>query len=298
MQEDKELKKSLFAGFQEVEIADPELDLTFPMYVMYPACTPEKTERLGPYTLSVSRNAAQQKGLFPLILISHGTGGSPLVYRTLARHLARSGFVVGMPEHPFNNRNNNSLEGTAENLTYRPRHLRMAADWFFDSEFGRILKRDAVSVIGHFMGGYTALAAAGGIPSSFPYESKDGQAHPIPVAPDSRIKSLVLLAPASVWFKGDKALNALDIPIQMLTGEKDPYTPNFHAQIILSGIPDQKKIQHRVVENGGHFSFLSPFPEAMAHPSFPPSQDPSGFSRESFQYELNEEVTDFLLRHT
>ena len=78
-----------------------------------------------------------------MILISHGSGGSHLVYRTLAHHLARNGFIVGMPEHPFNNRNNNTLEGTVENLINRPRHIRTAIDWFFDSwKFARSLKPD------------------------------------------------------------------------------------------------------------------------------------------------------------
>lgn len=191
------------------------------------------------------------------------------------------------------------MEGTVENLTHRPRHIRMAADWFFNSkDFAGVLKPDAVSLIGHSMGGYTALAAAGGVPTSFPYESTDGQSQLIQVTPDPRIKSLVLLAPASVWFKADGALNAVDIPILMLVGEKDQYTPSFHAQIILNGIPDHEKVLHRIVENAGHFSFLSPFPEAMSNPSFPPSQDPLGFNRESFQHELNEEITDFLLRNT
>lgn len=289
----------MFAGYQKVELVDDQMGITFPMIVMYPSCTPERTEKLGPYYIDVSINATPKEGVFPLVLISHGTGGTPLVYRTLARHLARNGFIVGMPEHPFNNLNNNSWEGTVENLTNRPRHIRMSIDWFLNSKyFARFLKPDVVALIGHSMGGYTALAAAGGVPTSFPHESPDGQPHLIHVTPDPRIKALVLLAPASVWFKDDDALNAVDIPILMLVGEKDQYTPYFHAQLILNGVPDKKKVQHRVVANAGHFSFLSPFPESMKNVSFPPSQDPPGFNRERFQHELNTEITEFLLRHT
>lgn len=299
MQKEKETNRGLFAGYQKVELVYDQMDITFPMIVMYPTCTPEKTERLGPYDFDIARHAIPQKGIFPLLLISHGSGSSPLAYRTLARHLARNGFIVGMPEHPFNNRNNNTMEKTTENLIHRPRHIRKAIDWFFNSmDFAGILKPGVVSLIGHSMGGYTALAAAGGVATSFSYESKDGQSNIIHVTPDSRIKSLVLLAPASVWFKADGALNGVNIPILMIVGEKDQYTPDFHAQIILNGILDHEKVQYRIVENGGHFSFLSPFPEAMTNASFPPSQDPPDFNRENFQHELNEEVTDFLLRNT
>ncbi|CAH8246437.1 alpha/beta hydrolase [Paenibacillus melissococcoides] len=90
-------------------------------------------------------------------------------------------------------------------------------------------------------------------------------------------------------------MNAVDIPIFMLVGEKDQYTPSFHAQSILNGIPDHEKVQHRIVEIAGHFSFLSPFPEAMTNASFPPSPDPLGFNRESFQHERNEEITRFFV---
>lgn len=299
MQNKKEMNRGMFAGYQEVELVYDQMDIAFPMIVMYPTCTPEKTERLGPYYLDISRNATAQKGTFPLVLISHGSGSSPLAYRTLARHLARNGFIVGMPEHPFNNRNNNTMERTVENLIHRPRHIRTAIDWFFNSvDFAEILKPDAVSIIGHSMGGYTALAAAGGIPTSFPYESKDGQAHLIHATSDSRIKSLVLLAPASVWFKADGALNAVNIPILMFAGEKDEHTLSFHAQIILEGVSDKMSIQYRVIKNAGHFSFLSSFPNSMINVKFPPSQDPDGFNRESFHKELNAEVLDFLLHNT
>jgi predicted dienelactone hydrolase len=289
-----------FVGYYVVELVDEHSSVTFPMAVMYPTFSPGKTERFGPYSLNVAIDAAPKEGVFPLILVSHGSGGLHLGYRTLAHHLACNGFVVGMPEHPFNNRNNNTLEGTVENLTNRPRHIWTAINWFFDSKkFARFLKPDDVSIIGHSIGGYTALAVAGGVPTSFPHESSDRLSRQISVTPDCRVKALVLLAPASVWFKDVGALSGVKVPILMLVGEKDEYTPyGYHAQIILDGVPDNAKIQYRIVENAGHFSFLSQFPESMTNAAFPPSQDPFGFDRENFQHELNAEVLDFLLRKT
>ena len=220
--------KNGYAGCREVKIDDASLGITFPMTVMYPVDNPEQIERLGPYQLELAREAEPSGGRFPLVIISHGTGGSPLVYRTLAQHLARNGFIVGMPEHPYNNRNDNSLEGTVQNLAYRPRHLRMATDWFFENKmFKEKLMPNAVSIIGHSLGGYTALAAAGGVPTSFPHETSDGKPQLIEVTQDHRIKSLVLLAPASVWFRAEGALRAVNLPILMLDAEKDPYTPPF-----------------------------------------------------------------------
>jgi predicted dienelactone hydrolase len=293
-----------FAGSMTAQLVDDASGTRFPMLVMYPTSAPEKTERLGPYSLALSAGAAPKEGAYPLVLISHGTGGSHLAYRTLARHLARNGFVVGIPEHPFNNRNDNTLEGTALNLANRPRHLRTAIDWFHGSaEFSGLLAPDAVSIIGHSMGGYTALAVAGGEPTSFPNESPDGEARQVEVTPDPRIKALVLLAPAAAWFRARDALRAVDVPILLLACEKDEVMPAFapqsrysyHAWLVLEGVADPAKITHRIVDNAGHFAFLSPFPAAMRNPMFPPSQDPPGFDREQFQLELQAEVLEFLL---
>jgi len=113
----------LFVGYSTAEVADPALKLTFPLLLLYPTSTPGRAERLGPYELVVACEAPVAAGRFGVVLISHGSGGSPLVYRTLAHYLASQGFIVGLPEHPFNNRHNNAWAGTIQNLEGRPRHL-------------------------------------------------------------------------------------------------------------------------------------------------------------------------------
>ena len=288
-----------FAGYCTVELVDDSSGMVLPMAIMYPTSAAEKTESVGPYRLNVSTHAAPKNGAFPLVLISHGSGVSHMAHCTLSRHLARNGFIVGMPEHPFNNDRDNRLQGTTENLIYRPRHLRAAADWFFDSAFAACLRPDAVSIIGHSLGGYTALALAGGVPTSLLHEAEDGLPRRIQFAPDHRIKALVLLAPATVWFTSAGALSEVKVPILMLAAEKDEYTPlALHAKLVMDGVPDQTKVQQRIVENAGHFSFLSPFPEPMTSAESALSQDPAGFDRKRFHDELNAEVLAFLSRQT
>jgi len=306
-------KMKNFVGYRTVDLWDEKRSVKFPMKILYPTKTPEKTEKFGSYDLSVSMDAVVSEGVYHLVLISHGTGGTPMAYRTLAHYLASHGYIVGLPEHPFNNRNDNSLEGTVRNLIDRPRHIQLVIDWFFDGgKFKKYCQPDAVALIGHSIGGYTALAVAGGMPSSLPSESTDGQQHLIPVVPDKRIKALVLLAPAAIWFQADGALSKVNCPILMLVGEKDEFTGpacpilmrsegkdncatiGYHAHLIMEGVSEDIDIQHRVVKNAGHFSFLSPFPDSMKNAKFPPSQDPPGFDRGSFQNELNAEVLNFL----
>jgi predicted dienelactone hydrolase len=278
-------------------VPDPQAGDPIPTLVVFPADAPEQPESLGPYTLSAARNAEIAPGPFPLVLVSHGTGGSPLVYRDLARHLARHGFLVALPEHPRNNRSNNELANTAAILANRPRHIRRVMDWLFaHPQFGPHLVPDAAAIIGHSLGGYTALAATGAIPTAYPHETPDGQSCRVDVASDARVKALVLLAPATAWFTAADALSAVRVPILMLTGEKDVHTPQWHAAIVKQGVPDPALVEHKTIPNAGHFSFLSPFPPAMIYAAFPPSQDPEGFDRPRFHIELNADVIAFLQR--
>jgi predicted dienelactone hydrolase len=282
------------AGLRNVRIAHG--DGNFPALMFFPATGEETATVVGPFSLTVA-SSGLAPGTFPLVVISHGTGSSPLLFRDLGAHLARQGFVVVIPEHPGNNRNDNSLAGTEANLVNRPRHIRSAIDWAFATpEIGRHLRPDAAALIGHSQGGYTALANAGGRPNALPNETKDGQIRAVPVEADPRVKALVLLAPATPWYMHEGSLDAVKVPILMLTGEKDEHAPPAFGEIVLTRMPDKSRIEHHIVPHAGHFSFLSPYPEAMTKPAFPPSQDPKDFDRRQFNPILSEQVASFLRR--
>jgi predicted dienelactone hydrolase len=212
--------------------------------------------------------------------------------------LVRAGFVVAMIEHTGNCRNDNALENTNANLENRPRHLHLAIDAVFSDEIvAPHVSKNGVAVIGHSMGGFTALALAGGEPTAFPNETPDGQSRTINVTHDDRVKALVLLAPAAAWYREEGSLAKVHAPILMLTGEKDLFTPPFHSEWIKNRVADRTKIDHRVVPNAGHFAFMSPFPIAMIRPDFPPSQDPGGFDRAAYQPILYADIERFLRAH-
>ncbi len=207
--------------------------------------------------------------------ISHGKSGTPWSHRGLGAHLARAGFAVVLIEHPGNSRADNSLDGTPANLANRPRHVRFALDAAFaDAALGPHLAPGRAAVIGHSMGGYTALAVAGGRPMALPHETGQGVAQPVPVEPDARVRALILFAPALPWFMGPGALAEVRVPLLVRCGERDEYIPPFVIERILSGLPAGARMDYQVVPGAGHFSFNSPSPPALAGPNFPPSQDP------------------------
>lgn len=288
-------------GCRIVELVDHVQPARIALWVLYPARAPEHAERVGPYSLPVAIDAAVAGERLPLVVISHGNGGSPWIYRDLAAHLVRAGFVLALFEHPGDNRSDRSLSGTAANLVNRPRHVKLVIDAVLaDAHLGKHVAATAIGAIGHSIGAYTVLALAGGNPSAFPYESPDGQPHSLTVVHDSRVRALVLLTPATPWFTRDGALRAVDLPIWMLTGALDEHAPAFMAEIVKHGVRDPARVEHRVIANAGHFSFVSPFPAEMVKPEFPPSQDPEGFDRVAFQPVLHEGVLAFLdrtLRH-
>jgi len=278
--------RDFFVGSRQLIVRDEMKNISFPVLVQYPTNEESRPIAFGPYVMNVSPDAEIIEEQFPLVIISHGNGGSNLLYRTISTHLANNGYIVAMLEHYGNNRNNNTLESTTENLVNRPRHVSLTIDFLLsDNSFSRNIAQKKIAVIGHSMGGYTALALAGGVP-----RTREGLV--VEVASDSRIKAIVLLAPGTGWFMN--SLNRVTLPILMLTAEHDPVTPKWNGEIVLNYITDKSKLTFKEIENAGHFSFLSPFPATMKNPNFLPSTDPMGFDREKFHEQLPIDILDFL----
>lgn len=66
------------------------------------------------------------------------------------------------------------------------------------------------------------------------------------------------------------------------------------TDLVVKRVPDSSKVTHRLIENAGHLSFLTPYPEHMRNPNFPPSWDPDGFDRDAFHEELPQMILGFL----
>lgn len=284
------------AGWREVMAADEVEGIAFPVITCYPTHAPERLRSLGPYSISAAWDAAPAGARLPLAMLSHGSGSSPLANRDLALALARAGFVVGLPLHPGDNRDDRSLQHTTQNLQQRPRHLQAAIDAVLgDPALFPGGRPAGVALVGHSLGAYTALALAGGNPRTLPQVWPDGPTEAVPVTHDSRVSALVLLAPAVAWFHAPGALADVHLPVLMLAGEQDAVTPaQHHADLVARQLPRPDLLDYRTVAGAGHFSFLSVFPPAMQPPHFAPAQDPPGFDRAAFQAQLAEETVRFL----
>src|SRR3546814_16923474 len=72
-----------------------------PGFVFYPSTEAgEGTTAIGPYDVAAAFGVPEQPGAKPLVVISHGHGGSNLGLHDLAANLARTVFIVATIEHP------------------------------------------------------------------------------------------------------------------------------------------------------------------------------------------------------
>jgi len=110
----------------------------------------------------------------PLVVISHGIGSDRMTFAYLAEHLASHGFAVLVPEHAGSNAKHLQalLRGSENEIAKpsefddRPLDIRFWLDYLekkvASSEvWAQAIDPDAVIVIGHSFGAYTALALAG-----------------------------------------------------------------------------------------------------------------------------------------
>jgi predicted dienelactone hydrolase len=282
-------------GCVGLSVRDREQGVSLPVSVLFPTDAPSTPRAFGQYIIDVASDAPVIGRQLPLVVISHGNGGSPWAHRGTALHLVRHGMVVALVEHLGNSRSDSTLSGSTEMLQHRPRHLRLALDAVLAApDLCDSIDASRIAAIGHSIGAYTALASAGGRPMTQLHDRPSGPPRPLAVTTDERLRALVLLAPAAGWFAHAGALEKVRAPMLIMTGASDQVTPPLHAAIVMRGVPKTVHVTHHVVANAGHFAFQTPFPACMTTPDFAPSQDPPGFDRAAFHTRMNDAILTFL----
>ncbi len=248
----------------------------------YPTDTPSQATTLGPHVQDVAMGAPASAGPFPLIVISHGTGGMNMNHHELATALARSGFVVAALTHPGDNYKDRSLVGKVDYFSERPRQVsRMLDALLADAMWKPLIDSNRIGFLGHSAGGFTGEALIGATPSiantlrhcAANYDedlwfckvsgSKEKaienarNADYVPAVPssaDPRIKVAVLVAPLGQFFP-EASLKAIKVPVRVyVAGRDDVLVPKFHAAYVARTIPGAETI---TIENGGHFMMVS-----------------------------------------
>ncbi len=279
----------------------------------YPTMEKAEDTMFGPYKIRAARDAKIKDGVYKLIVISHGSGGSHLGHRDTAIYLAERGYLVAAVLHPENNFLDNSADRRERNWKNRPGHISKALDYILnESGFKDNIDKKSIAIIGYSAGGYTALALAGGIPDIANIRNHCAKVNDdqgfcrghgflftifgskkpniIENTYDSKIKAVVLLAPLGVLFKDRQSLSKVTVPVRIYRAEKDDVLRfPYHAESIRQNL--SIKPEYVVVRNACHYSFLAPFPENADL-----AKDPPGFDRVKFHSVMNREIFEFLSR--
>lgn len=294
----------------ESAVAPDADDQPLPLRIWYPA-----------QPAAAAGSAAQT---LPLIVISHGTGGSAMGHEDTARALARAGFVVVAVQHTGDNYRDHSYVRQGMHLTGRPRHVVRTIDYMLSSWHGRtLIDAQRVGLFGFSAGGFTTLVLAGGLPDLartalhcrdqpaawdcdfLRRNGVDPQAikpRPIVWQRDSRIRAAVVAAPAVSYSFDRERLQLAQIPFQLWVGGDDQVVGPGAAEVrdMLPAPPDFHRVDH-----AGHFAFMVPCDWRLRATikvmhwfgTDDVCTDPAGFDRAAFHTQFNAAVVAFFRAH-
>ena len=171
-------------GFREIDLPDPAGDRPLHVGVWYPTVDDSPTTTVGEnrvfYGVSAIKNAKPaDDDAHPLVVLSHGYGGSWRNLSWLAGELVAQGYVVAAPDHPGTTTFNRQPSEAAK-LWERPHDLSRVIDALSGSAMpaGKI-DSSRIAAIGHSLGGWTVAALAGARFDADRF-SADCDAHPNP----------------------------------------------------------------------------------------------------------------------
>lgn len=272
--------------------------------VWSPCAAPASDIVLAPLVLQGVRDCPVAGERLPLVVMSHGTGGSALGHHDTAAALADAGFVVAAVSHPGDNFRDLSRQAHLSAFATRPVDMRRLIDHMLGRWSGHaVLDPQRIGIFGFSRGGYTALALIGaqpdwtlrrdlcpaGSPLPLCQEIARGEFPPPPV-PDARIRAAVVVDPLSMFTTG--GLRNVRVPVQLWASEfgGDGVTPPSVAAV-RDGLPTPP--QWQVVEGAAHFAFLAPCSAALTRMAPEICKDGPGFDRTAFHQQFNAAVVAF-----
>lgn len=236
---------------------DPSVPGNQPVREQFFSFFDDQRNRQLPVDLYWSSTSSQA----PLIVIAPGFEANRKFLTYLARHLASHGFTVAAIEHPFVTRggalpalNPDRLVPGTEFID-RPKDVSFLLDRFAElnqqpGELQGKLNTQKVSMIGHSLGGYEALALAGaelridelrdfcrtsGLLERVPADWLQCAAAELPQnrisVRDPRIVQAIALNPAIGQIFGKEGLKSVATPTMILTSTDDRLAPAFTQQL-------------------------------------------------------------------
>ncbi|RKH43737.1 alpha/beta hydrolase family protein [Corallococcus sicarius] len=272
-------------GFtQSLTFEDPVRRRTLKPLIWYPVApgTPmdnrAPSEVFKPFFAAKDAPLSDARARWPLVLLSHGSGGSGIDLSWFGAHLAAHGFIVLSVNHPGNTFQDTSPLGFAR-AWERPKDFTVILDHLLkDPTWGPRVDAERIGASGHSMGGYTAMALVGlrlnlewiekrcttpGTREEIGCESlRDVDYRRIDFKEsrasyrDPRVKAAFAMAPGMA--ASFEAQDTADIqqPVELILAKGDELMPHEQHGLQLSGRMPPETTTTVVLEEAGHFTFL------------------------------------------
>lgn len=278
---------------------------------MWSPCTAPAGElKLGPFVVAAVRDCPIAGQNLPLVVVSHGYGGTYLSHQDTAQTLADAGFVVVAVNHPGDMATNEAKAGDFSALISRPSDIKRLIDFMLgpSPDSARIDAR-RIGFFGFSRGGYTGLVLGGATPdfrelrrpcqdpTGATCERVDSEGLLTEKLPhDPRIRAIVAADPLSTVFPTKDSVKAVAVPVQLWASQHggDGVSPE-SVPVVARNLPVKPDLH--VVPDAGHFAFLTPCPAELAKSLPELCTDGPGFDRVAFHKELNQTVLAFFRKH-
>ncbi|RKH51173.1 alpha/beta hydrolase family protein [Corallococcus llansteffanensis] len=269
---------------QSLTFEDPVRHRTLKPLVWYPVApgTPmdnrAPSEVFKPFFGAKDAPLSDARARWPLVLLSHGSGGSGIDLSWFGAHLAAHGFIVVSVNHPGNTYQDTSPMGFAR-AWERPKDFTVILDHLLkDPTWGPRVDPERVGASGYSMGGYTALALVGlrlnlewiekrcttpGTREEIGCESlRDVDYRRIDFKEsrasyrDPRVRSALAMAPGMA--ASFEAQDTADIhqEVGLILAKGDELMPHEQHGLHLSGLLPPATTRTVVLDDAGHFTFL------------------------------------------
>jgi predicted dienelactone hydrolase len=306
------------AGFQYGTAPDPD-GQPIQLAIWYPSEGKSTTQPIGLFTQDVAFYGPVRGAALPLIVISHGTGGSAADHYDTALALAEAGFVVVAFNHTGDYYKDRADSFTQRNFANRSRHVSRVIDFMLKDGGGHDhLNPAEIGIFGHSAGGATAVIAIGGTPN-FDHGAKFCDDHPdswdcqqlkqriattnsVPASDDPpkplvwthdpHLKAAVVAAPAIGYDFAKDDLSDVTASVQLWRAEDDKITPNeWNGDIVRDALPEPP--DDHLVPKAGHFDFIASCSDALGKVAPEICTSEAGFDRTAFHQDMNKAIVAF-----
>ncbi|MGY3441243.1 alpha/beta hydrolase family protein [Bradyrhizobium sp. USDA 4473] len=254
-------------------------------HAVVPADAPFELEAVEP-----DAPVAAKQAQFPLILISHGTGGCAAALLWMGHYLAAHGYIVAAVNHHGNTCTEKGDPRGFMMWWERPQDLSAVLDRLLkDPQFGSLIDQSKIGALGFSLGGYSVITLAGGRIDRPLFErfcaspARDFTCGPQPEFPeapalfakmeisdpvvqeairhsgdsyrDPRIRAVFAMAPVFASGFERKDLSDINVPMEILVGAGDTIAPpKTNAERYAALIRGARLIE--IPGKAGHYDFV------------------------------------------